>query len=160
MKAAKTTFLLIVHAIILASTASFCPHFPQHTRIRRTPRPSLNLVTEQDVLALVEKAEELWAEAYEARKTANELSERAESLGKDAELSAATSARALKESISEKNIEEASNAQNLSLELGSLLDEVVEAERKADEIEEKAEEALRASEVALEQHLIDFPENA
>jgi hypothetical protein len=118
------------------------------------------VVTEQDVLALVEKAEDLWAQAYEARKTANELSERAESLGKDAERSATSSTHALKESISAKNIEEASNAQNLSLELGSLLDEALEAQRKADEIEERAEEALRASEMALEQHLVDFPENA
>ena len=131
----KTPFLLSINAIILATTASFCPHPPQHALCRHNTRPSLNAVTEQDVLTLVEKAEELWAEAYEARKTANELSERAESLGKDAEFSAAASTRALKELISEKNIAEASNAQNLSLELGSLLDEAVEAQRRADEIE-------------------------
>lgn len=51
-------------------------------------------------------------------------------------------------------------AQNLSLDLGALLKEVEVAQEKADEIENRAEEALKASEDALEQHLIYFPENA
>lgn len=38
----------------------------------------LYLVTEDDVLEAVETAEKLWAEALEARKTANALSDRAE----------------------------------------------------------------------------------
>jgi hypothetical protein len=46
------------------------------------------------------------------------------------------------------------------LDLGALLQRAEEAQIKAEEIEEKAEVALRESEEAFERHLIDFPENA
>ena len=117
------------------------------------------MVTEEDVIKLVEEAEDLWAKAYEARKSANELSEKAEAIGKNAEESTTEAMEALKESISLGKIADANEAQNLSLELGSLLDEAERAQKEADEIEELAEKALAASEAALEQHLIDFPEN-
>ena len=146
-----------------ASVASFCP--PQ--TIIKSPSPSsttsttsIFLVTEEDVIKLVEEAEDLWAKAYEARKAANELSEKAEAAGKDAELSTSDAMQALQESISIDKIADANEAQNLSLELGSLLDEVERAQREADDIEVLADKALAASEAALEQHLIDFPENA
>ena len=45
---------------------------------RSNCNPILFLVTEDDVLKAVEDAEKLWAEALEARKTANALSDRAE----------------------------------------------------------------------------------
>lgn len=87
-------------------------------------------MTKQDVLALVGKAEKLCAQAYKAHKTANALSKRAASLGKDVARSAASSTHGLKKIMSINNINEASNAHNLFLGLGSLLDEVVEAQRR------------------------------
>jgi hypothetical protein len=163
----KTTLLLIFSAIYTASVACFCPSFPQRISLIGTsvvgntsPKSALFVVTEEDVIALVEEAEDLWAKAYEARKTANELSEKAEAMGKDAEVSTSDATEALKQSISQDKIADATTAQNLSLELGSLLDEALQAQKEADEIEERAEKALAASEAALEQHLIDFPENA
>jgi uncharacterized coiled-coil DUF342 family protein len=155
----KTT-LLLLHIISIAS--AFCPnahHLQKPARIRHIRSP-LHLTTEQDVIALVEKAETLWAQAYEARQTANELSEKAEALGIDAEKSASDAQNKLQSSVSIAKIGEAQLAQNLSLDLGALLKEVEDAQDKADEIERMADEALKASEEALERHLIDFPENA
>jgi len=45
------------------------------------------------------------------------------------------------------------------IDLGSLLDRAMRATEEADQIEVLAEEALAASNAALEQHLIDFPED-
>jgi len=162
----KTTLLLIFSAIYTASVACFCPSFPEPISFigrvgsNTFPKSALFVVTEEDVIALIEEAEDLWAKAYEARKTANELSERAETMGKDAEVSTSDATEALKLSISPAKIADATTAQNLSLDLGSLLDEALQAQKEADEIEERAEKALAASEAALEQHLIDFPEIA
>ena len=164
----KTTLLLIYSVILYAvSVASFSPSSSTHHNTICTSsyssspiKSALFAVTEEDVIALVEVAEDLWAKAYEARKAANELSEKAEEYGKDAEVSTSDVTEALKESISLEKIASASNAQNLSLELGNLLDEAMKAQEEADEIELRAEKALAASEAALEQHLIDFPENA
>ena len=58
------------------------------------------------------------------------------------------------EKIAEVNI-----AQNNALDLGALLDRAQQATEEADESEVLADEALAASEVALAQHLIDFPED-
>jgi len=172
----KTALFLICSAIYYVTSASstvssFCPTYLPHRislffggggggggKITSSPT-KLFIVSEEDVIKLVEEAEDLWAKAYEARKIANELSEKAEAMGKDAEVSTTDAMQALKESISKEKIEDATNAQNLSLELGSLLDEAVRAQQEADEIEERAEKALVASETALEQHFIDFPEN-
>jgi hypothetical protein len=126
----------------------------------QTPSTTLHLTTEQDVIRLVEKAEQLWEQAYQARQTANELSSQAESLGISAEQSATLATSSLQSSVSISKIGEAQHAQNLSLDLGALLQRAEEAQIKAEEIEEKAEVALRESEEAFERHLIDFPENA
>mmetsp|Transcript_13908 Transcript_13908/g.22860 ORF Transcript_13908/g.22860 Transcript_13908/m.22860 type:complete len:195 (+) Transcript_13908:3071-3655(+) len=164
----KTALLLIYSATIYsaASVASFCPTFlRQQQRLSlKSPQPikssALFVVTEEDVIAKVEEAEALWAKAYEARKTANELSEKAEAIGQDAEVSTSDATEALKQSISLEKVADATNAQNLSLDLGNVLDQALKAQEAADEIEAQAEKALAASEAALEQHLIDFPENA
>ncbi|KAL7514073.1 hypothetical protein ACHAXN_011354 [Cyclotella atomus] len=158
----KTITFLLLH--IIAISSAFCPHHhhthqPQKSRIH-PPKSPPHLTTESDVIALVEKAEQLWAQAYQARQSANELSEKAESLGVTAEKSAWEAREELLTSVSLAKIGEAQLAQNLSLDLGALLKEVEEAQDRADEIERRAEEALKASEDALEQHLIDFPENA
>lgn len=82
-----------------------------------------------------------------------------ESLGREAETSTADAMKSLQQSISDKKIEEANNAQNLSLDLGSLQDRALSVTREADEIEVLAEEAIAAAGAALEQYLIDFPED-
>lgn len=162
----KTTLLLIYSAIYYAaSVASFCPSFlPQRNSFTTTSlqpiTTALKVVTEEDVIALVEKAEDLWAKAYEARQAANKLSEKAEAIGLDAEVSTSDATEALKQSISVEKVADATTAQNLSLDLGYQLEEALKAQEEADEIELRAEKALAASEAALEQHLIDFPENA
>eukprot|EP00984_Skeletonema_dohrnii_P007608 scaffold2776_cov128-Skeletonema_dohrnii-CCMP3373.AAC.7 len=126
----KTTLLLIYSAIYYAaSVASFCPSFlPQQQRTSFTTTTSsplqpsittaLYVVTEEDVIALVEKAEDLWAKAYEARQAANKLSEKAEAIGLDAEVSTSDATEALKQSISVEKVADATTAQNLSLDLG------------------------------------------
>jgi len=111
------------------------------------------------VIALVEKAEDLWVRVEKLRNEANDLSMQSESLGREAETSTADAMKSLQQSISEEKIEEANNAQNLSLDLGALLDRALSATREADEIEVLAEEAIAASEAAVEQYLIDFPED-
>mmetsp|Transcript_12071 Transcript_12071/g.17869 ORF Transcript_12071/g.17869 Transcript_12071/m.17869 type:complete len:166 (+) Transcript_12071:43-540(+) len=164
----KTTLLLIYSAIYYAaSVASFCPSFlPQRNSFTTSSplQPSITtalfVVTEEDVIALVEKAEDLWAKAYEARQAANKLSEKAEAIGLDAEVSTSDATEALKQSISVEKVADATTAQNLSLDLGYQLEEALKAQDEADEIELRAEKALAESEAALEQHLIDFPENA
>mmetsp|Transcript_12961 Transcript_12961/g.27942 ORF Transcript_12961/g.27942 Transcript_12961/m.27942 type:complete len:158 (-) Transcript_12961:1365-1838(-) len=140
---------------VFTSVTAFCP---PHTT-RRLRSISLHLVTESDVVALVEKAEDLWGKVEKLRNEANELSIQAESLGQEAEDSAADVLDSLKESISEEKLEEANKAQNSCIDLASLLEEAKKATEEADQIEVLAEEALAASESALEQHLIDFPED-
>lgn len=111
------------------------------------------------MIALVEKAEDLWRQVEKLRNEANELSVQAESLGRDAEASTADAMKSLQQSLSEEKIEEAKIAQNLSLDLGALLDRAISATQEADEIEILAEEAIAASEAALQQYMIDFPED-
>ena len=157
----KTALLLIYSAIYYAaSVASFCPSSLPLITSQPITKSALFLVTEEDVIAKVEEAEALWAKAYEARKAANELSEKAEAIGQDAEVSTSDATEALKQSISVAKVADATMAQNLSLDLGNVLEQAILAQEEADEIEAQAEMALAASEAALEQHLIDFPENA
>ncbi|KAK1737562.1 hypothetical protein QTG54_011848 [Skeletonema marinoi] len=152
----KTALLLIYSAIYYAaSVASFCPSFlPQRNSFTTTSlqpiTTALKVVTEEDVIALVEKAEDLWAKAYEARR-GNWIR---------CEVSTSDATEALKQSISVEKVADATTAQNLSLDLGYQLEEALKAQDEADEIELRAEKALAESEAALEQHLIDFPENA
>ncbi|KAL7527200.1 hypothetical protein ACHAWF_002082 [Thalassiosira exigua] len=141
---------------LIQSVRAFCPG---HTTGRL--HHALSLVTEADVIGLVEKAEDLWAKVETLRKEANDLSMQAESLGQEAETSTADAIESLKVkgAISEKELEEAKDAQNLSIDLGTLLEKATSATMQADEIELLAEEALAASEAALGQHLKDFPED-
>ena len=120
------------------------------------------MVTEDDVIALVDKAEDLWAKVQTLRNEANDLSIQAETLGQAAEVSAADAVKSLSHKIdlSKEKIAEVQQAQSQSLDLGSLLERAMKASEEADEIEILANEALTASEQALEEHLIDFPENA
>ena len=155
--------LIILFICSLDWTASaFCPSL--HTRTQGVYSTiSLNLVTEEDVIALVDKAEDLWAKVQTLRNEANDLSIQAETLGQAAEVSAADAVKSLsheKIDLSKEKIEEVQQAQSQSIDLGSLLERAVKASEEADEIEILANEALAASEAALEQHLLDFPANA
>lgn len=146
---------LLFWICFVASVTAFCP---PHTGGRLRP-VSLQLVTEDDVIALVEKAEDLWGKVEKLRNEASELSIQAETLGQEAEDSTAEAVGSLKESISEQKIEDANKAQNSCIDLGTLLDQAKKATEEADQVELLAEEALSASESALEQHLLDFPED-
>lgn len=145
--------------MVVAATSStaFCP--PQ---LRDAPlRPSaytsslLQLVTEEDVNTLVDNAEELWSKMEKLRSEAKDLSMQAESLGREAESIAVIATEALQLSVSESKA--IVSSQNLSLDLGALLNRVQRVTRLADEIEIRAEKAIVASEAALERYLIDFP---
>jgi len=149
---------LLICIFAVTSVSAFCSP-PLASRSRLHSSVSLQLVTEADVIALVEKAEDLWAQVETLRKEANDLSLQAESLGMEAETSAAGAMSSLQESISEEKLAEANEAQNSVIDLGSLLDRAMRATEEADQIEVLAEEALAASNAALEQHLIDFPED-
>ena len=113
------------------------------------------------MIELVEKAEDLWGRVAALRKESEALSLQAEDVGTEAEVATKEAEASLKAgSISESNMAEAQEAQNKALDLGSLLEAALAKSEEADEVEVLAEEALSASERALEQHLRDFPEAA
>ena len=91
--------LILLSFIIVATPASaFCPRLLQNENSRVQPYSltfPLNLVTEDDVIALVEKAENLWSQVEKLRTDANDLSMQAESLGKEAETSTADAMNSL-----------------------------------------------------------------
>jgi len=124
-----------------------------------------HLVSEEDVLEAVEKAEELWSQALEARKTANALSDRAE---EEAEAAAATSKeidnlfqvqKASSEPITMQQLAKADAAAKNNLDAGSMVNKALQALEEAERLEALAEEALRRSEEILEQHAVDFPDS-
>ena len=118
----------------------------------------LHAVTEEDVIKSVEKAEKLWAEALEARKEANALSDRAEEGAEAAaEVAKKADAEMRRGPISLEKIAAADAATNSNLDAGSVLSRALGAAEEADKLEELAEKALAESEDALEQHLKDFP---
>ncbi|EJK46876.1 hypothetical protein THAOC_34436 [Thalassiosira oceanica] len=122
---------------------------------------SLSLVTEEDVIELVEKAEDLWGRVEALRKESEALSLQAEDVGTETEAATKEAEASLKTgSISVSKMADAQEAQNKALDLGSLLEAALRKSEEADEVEVLAEEALAASERALEQYLIDFPEAA
>lgn len=136
---------------------AFCP---PHARGRLRLVDQLRLTTEDEVIALVEKAENLWAKVEKLRNEANELSIQAEALGQEAEDCTSDVVKSLKESISEQKLEEANQAQNSVIDLGTLVEKAMRLTEEADQVEVLAEEALAASERALEQHLIDFSDQS
>ena len=144
----------------VSSNNYYCQIQQRRTRTTIISSSQLNLVTEADVIALVEQAEALWTKVEQLRNEANDLSIQAETLGHETELSTEYATNLLKDNtISEGKIAEISIAQNNALDLGALLDRAQQATEEADESEVLADEALAASEVALAQHLIDFPED-
>lgn len=118
------------------------------------------LVSEEDVLEAVENAENLWAEALEARKTANALSDRAE---EEAEAAAGTAIEAENifqnktTPVSMEELVQVDAAAKNSLDATTCLNRALESSDEADRLEQEAEEALRKSEEQLNQHCEDFP---
>ena len=167
---AKVIFLfLFLTTTGTAFIPSPCSRLPR--RIGRIGRCSVNgnnrgptlisLVTEDDVIELVEKAEDLWGRVETLRKESEALSLQAEGVGTEAEAATKEAEASLKTgSISVSKMTDAQEAQNKALDLGSLLEAALRKSEEADEVEVLAEEALAASERALEQYLIDFPEAA
>ncbi len=120
----------------------------------------MSLVSEEDVLEAVEQAEILWAQALEARKTANALSDRAE---EEAEAAAGTAKEAenifqnQSSPVSMEQLVQVDAAAKSNLDATSMVNKALKASEEADRLEQLAEEALRKSEERLEQHLKDFP---
>jgi len=132
-------------------------------RDSRHGRTRTFLVSEEDVLEAVERAETLWAEALEARKTANALVDKAE---EEANASAGTAEKAANifqdktTPVTMEELVQVDSAARASLDATTLVNRAMEASDHASELESKAEEALKKSEEALDQHLIDFPDSS
>ena len=128
---------------------------------RRTT--ALGLVSEEDVLEAVERAETLWAEALEARKTANALIDKAEA---EANASAGTAKEAENifrdktTPVTMQELVQVDSAAKASLDATSLVNKAMEASDEAERLETEAEEALKKSEETLDQHLLDFPDSS
>ena len=117
-------------------------------------------MTAEDVVRMVEDAEKLWDEAHEARKTANALSDRAEEEAEAAShLAMETNERMREGPISLEKISDADAATMANIDANSMVSKALAATEEADRLEALAEEKLKASEAALEQHLIDFPDS-
>jgi len=119
------------------------------------------VVTEDDVETAVQAAEDSWADALKARKLAEtkalEAEEAADAAGVSSEAVSNELNAASKFSLS--MLGDAKGAMDSSLDATALLSEAVEAAEEADRLEEIAEAALAASELALAQHLEDFPDS-
>jgi hypothetical protein len=132
------------------------------TWYRITPNSRMLLVSEEDVLEAVEQAEVLWAQALEARKTANSLSDRAE---EEAEAAAGTAKEAENifqnqtTPVSMQQLLQVDKAAKSNLDATSMVNRALKASEEADRLEQLAEEALRKSEEQLEKHLKDFPDS-
>jgi hypothetical protein len=128
-----------------------------------SPRTTaLQLVTEDDVLQAVETAETLWAQALEARKTANALSDRAEEEAEAAFVTAKDVEESFKDPNSPLSLEKiayADKATKTNMDANSMVSKALEASLEADRLEKLAEEALQISEERLEQHLMDVPDS-
>jgi hypothetical protein len=107
----------------------------------------------------------LWAEALEARKTSNALSEQAEEEAEAASNSAkeidAMFKTANKDStpISMQQLAQGDAAARANLDAGSMVSKALDASDEAERLEKLAEEALQKSEEQLEQHLKDYPDS-
>ena len=153
-----------VNAFVTVGGRTTTQSIPSIRETRSNDLITCHLVTEDDVLKAVEKAETLWADALEARKTANALSDRAE---EEAEASAETAnqmnavlqARGKETPISMQQLAEADAAARSSLDAGSMVQKALKASDEADRLEKLAEQALQDSEAQLEQHLQDFPDS-
>jgi hypothetical protein len=127
---------------------------------------NLYLVSEEDVLSAVETAEALWAEALEARKTSNALSDRAEEEAEAASNSAMEidamfkNANKDKTAISMQQLAQGDAAARANLDAGSMVNKALQSSDEAERLEKLAEEALQTSEEQLEQHLKDYPDSA
>ena len=121
-------------------------------------------VTADDVEIAVEKAEKLWADALAAREKAETLAVQAEELASQSETSTTTAKDALEDSTGVKTFKlsmlgDAQAAMDVSIRAGEILADAYDAAEEAERLEALAEEALVASEEAIEQHLVDFPDS-
>ena len=146
------------HAFVSPSISSISHR--QHLHPQQRHHQALAAVTEEQVIQQVDRAEEAWAQALEARKEANALSDRAEENAEAAAEVAREADAAMKEgSISLEKIAKADQATSSNLDASSILSRAMQAAEEADRLEEIAEEALAKSEEMLEQHLVDFPDS-
>ena len=121
-------------------------------------------VTADDVELAVEKAEKLWAEALAAREKAEALAVKAEELANQSEMSTSSAKDTLEDSTGATKFKlsmlgDAQAAMDVSIRAGEVLADAYDAAEEAERLELRAEAALTASEDAIEQHLLDFPDS-
>lgn len=147
---------LTVSLLIISQASGFVPS--RQCVLNRCKK--LGVVTAEQVVQIVEAAEELWEKAHEARKTANALSDRAEEEAEAASsLAEESQARMREGAISLEKISDHDAATVAHLDASSMVSKALEATDEADRLEALAEEKLKESEEALAQHLIDFPDS-
>ena len=147
--------------LLSVSAHAFVPPISNRRPLLQRYQPqALAAVTEEQVIQQVDKAEEAWAKALEARKEANALSDKAEETSEAAAEVAREADAAMKEgAISLEKIAKADRATSSNLDASSMLSRAMQAAEEADRLEEIAEEALAKSEEMLDQHLADFPDS-
>lgn len=158
----RLSFILVTSLLVLVLLPVSSPFavLPATQTMRHQSSWRLAAVTEAQVLAAVEEAETLWAEAMEARNKADEAAGKAEAIraASSTEDGETPDGDAPETShLSPKVLSLASLADGM--EADTFIEEAEKYSQEADEIETKAEKALTETETLLEQHLKDFPDS-
>lgn len=146
-------FLLTAQAAAYAMSWSSSPPQRVMPRVARVvPLQLLADITYEQVSAAVDKAENLWAAAMDARQRADELSEQAEASSSEFAEQADDAAVKMDESekFSVSMLGDARAAMDKSVSVQQLLADAVEATEKAEQLEQEAEAALKVSEELLD----------
>ena len=122
------------NAVPKSSPLNYLSRSETNVHKERSAKTRIFLVSEEDVLEAVERAETLWAEALEARKTANALIDRAE---EEANASAGTAKKAENifqdktTPITMEELVQVDSAAKASLDATSLVNKAMEASDEA-----------------------------
>lgn len=145
--------------LFAAQATAYATSWSTHAPLRAMPRVAravplqlLADITYDEVAVAVDKAENLWAAAMDARQKADELSEQAEVASTDFADQAGDTATKMdaSEKFSLSMLGDARVAMEKSGDVQQLLADAVEAAEKAEAAEQEAEAALQASEKLLE----------
>mmetsp|Transcript_16426 Transcript_16426/g.47208 ORF Transcript_16426/g.47208 Transcript_16426/m.47208 type:complete len:187 (-) Transcript_16426:155-715(-) len=151
--------LLVLFLFSTAAAFTGCSTSPPYYSKARSPTSALRLVSEQDVLDAVERAEESWAKALAAREEAKVLSDKAEEASTSAAEESEEVSLAPKDLSAKGGISRVADVLQAALDAGDLLAEAKRGSDEADRLEAMADRTLALSEEKLEQHLADFPDS-
>jgi hypothetical protein len=158
---------LAVVLFLVVGCCGFTPALRTPTRlfpptVYRQTRCCINcLVTEDDVVAAVDKCERLWADALAAREKVDLLSTEAEQLSEASSASAeqASAAAANATTFKLSMLGDIKVATDANLDANAVLADAVDASEEAERLELLAEAATAEMDKVIEQHLIDFPDS-